>query len=314
MRKEAVLAMLAAKAASLGVDPPSEAKFESWITKGLIDGASAKGIRRGIPPQWSFDEKSVRAAIEIIGLEARGAKRTAQLRIGLAVAGFKVDPDELLQNVASEASRSFKRMRRNGWRNFSSRSFANEPSDRLLKRADQVAPILKDEGWAMPREAILEAGFTILIGSSSDASIPNSVMDGARSLLSEHFGELLGDQLAPALTEMQDLVQFMPGIAGDAENTDFSLEERLSSVKAGDLVKAISIAQTFANATKFEPILPLSNVTKLVIETAFKAPNWQAILVGVLTVQLPLLEAILGPDFATLFAKLVGLEPNPDAT
>lgn len=164
-------------------------------------------------------------------------------------------------------------MRRNGWRNFTSIDPTKGPSERMLKRADQIAPVLKDENWGMSNEALFEASVTILVGNSLDKSIPATVLEGAESLLSNHFGEFLGDELPSALAATKGLVQFMPGIAGDADDTDLSLEQRLASVPTADLINAISIAQAFANATRFDPIIPLTDVTKLVIETAFKDPN-----------------------------------------
>ena len=298
MKKADLLNLLAETAARLGVEPPSQSKLESWISKGLIRGATAKGVQRGVAPEWSFSSDTVLAAVKLVELEARGAKRVAQLRIGLAIAGFDTDPQKLRDNTISEANRSLKRMRRNGWRNFSPRSQTDKPSARMTKGANRVAPVLRSEQWAMPDQAIYEASVMILAGTSLDRTIPASVIEGARSLLASHFSDILGDEILAALLAVEKLFQFMPGIAGDADDTDRSLQDRLDEASLHDLLGAVTVARTLANATNFEPVFPISNTTKLILETVFSDPNWQALLLGILVVQLPLLKATLGPDFA----------------
>lgn len=118
MNKAALLQALSTEADALGALAPSEAKFESWIQKELIPKADAIGKRRGQNPDWIYPPEAVLAAKAILQLEAQGAIRVSQIRIGLALAGFAFDASLLRADIASEFDRWAKRERRQKWRNF----------------------------------------------------------------------------------------------------------------------------------------------------------------------------------------------------
>jgi hypothetical protein len=156
-----------------GVSAPSEAKFESWINKDLIRGANAKGRKRGLPPDWSYGEQTLKAACEILRLESLGATRAAQLRVGLGVAGYPVDLDKIRDDLASECTRSLKRMTRMGWRNFIGINSNANPTIRDLRRVTEISPVLRNTGIVPTDEDLLQLVSSALTGTSENPGVPN---------------------------------------------------------------------------------------------------------------------------------------------
>ncbi len=101
-------------AEELNIPPPSQSKVESWITKGLIAGSKAIGKGRNTPPDWEIPLSSVSAARLILELEAKGAQRSNELRIGLWLAGHDIPLDAFREAVSRESERVVRRMLRLG--------------------------------------------------------------------------------------------------------------------------------------------------------------------------------------------------------
>ena len=127
MNKFDLISELALKARALGIEPPSEAKFESWVQKKLLPKAQAVGVKRGSAPIWSYPEETLKQGTAILELEARGAKRTNQLAIGLFTQGFQITEALVRTALVKEFNRFTNAMRRDGWRNAFARAAAFRP-------------------------------------------------------------------------------------------------------------------------------------------------------------------------------------------
>src|SRR6185503_11143864 len=110
--KEHLLDVANTRAAELGIRPASESVLETWINKGLLDGARARGHRRGINPSWDYPDEARDDVICIVELQANGARRHTQMLICLWLRGNDFKFDEVRSAVAAEFDRTAKRLLR----------------------------------------------------------------------------------------------------------------------------------------------------------------------------------------------------------
>lgn len=250
MTKAELLEALAAKAAELGVEPPSETKVESWINKKLFPGATPTGRQRGVAPDWAYTPGAIDAAFECLRLESLGAKRVTQLRIGLAIAGIDVATELLLKSLEVEGLRSIKRMRRDGWRNYVP---SNDFTEANLKRASDADDILQENGLVPPPHLALN----IIALAMSGANMPKQDLEELRRFLPSLIKIMVpdcGDELEASILEyMMFTNSIMAGIMGLPDETDAGLVAKIDSATLPEIKKALRIYRRFASDFSGDP-------------------------------------------------------------
>lgn len=284
MKKEELLASLAERTKQFGIEPPSQSKLESWISKKLMGGATGKGVKRGVPRDWSYSEEDVRRAHTLVELEARGFKRTNQLFLGVVIEGFPLDPVTLRKSLSAEAIRSIKRMRRNELRNFvASDEIENlgELSDSERRLVENVDPVLRKTGYVLPPDYLL-AMINSAVGGTSE-----------NLLQSTEFQEFLKSQLKEALPSSLpfDASQIsyakvgglMAGILGLQEETDISIADRIESATNEELLLAAqdlrALKLEFEETGEFARIA--SEPTSMILRGVFQAPDWLPLMLAI---------------------------------
>lgn len=277
MKKAELLSSLAALAKELGVTPTSQSKFERWIDKNLLAGAIGRGVRRGVPRDWSYSEDDVRRAHALVILQARGFKRTHQLFLGLAVEGFSVSTDQLRQSLRTEAVRAIKRQRRESLRNFvpqEAGASIDNISKEQLRLSTEVDPILKDTGFVLPPD-LMRVGINSAVGGTSDNPLQSTAYQTAveNELRAALPGSLPFDPLPMPL---KPITRLMAGILGFAEETDISLADRINGATDNELTDALAdyrgILRELKEAGDFLQLMP--EPIGSVLLGSLQDPNW----------------------------------------
>lgn len=285
MNKAELLDALAVKAAEHGVEPPSEAKLESWVSKKLVTGAKPKGQKRAVAPEWSYSDDSVERCLALVAMEARGFKRTNQLRLGLAADGFDFDPTQLRESLEVEAVRSIKRMRRDGLRNYvpseHPEEFANL-STAQRRLTSKVDPLLNETGFVLPQDLMFAAINSAIGGTSETPLQTTEYQAGVERLMNDAIpSELPFD---PAQMPLHTIPTLMVGILGIREETDLGLADRVQNVTDEQLLGAVEmfreLRREFENLGEFAQAFPEPISTILL--SVFSDPNWLPLMLSLL--------------------------------
>jgi len=285
MKKAELLSSLAALAKELGVTPTSQSKFERWIDKNLLAGAIGRGVRRGVPRDWSYSEDDVRRAHALVILQARGFKRTHQLFLGLAVEGFSVSTDQLRQSLRTEAVRAIKRQRRESLRNFvpqEAGASIDNISKEQLRLSAEVDPILKDTGYVLPPD-LMRLGINSAVGGTSDNPLQSTAYQTAveNQLSAALPGSLPFD---PLQMPLKAIPRLMAGILGFPEETDISLADRINGATDNELTDALTdyrgILGELKEAGDFLQLMP--EPIGGVLLGSLQDPNWLPLMLSLL--------------------------------
>ena len=167
-----------------------------------------------------------------------------------------------------------------------------------------VAQILKDESWALTPMATFEAVVVALLGTSSERSIPPSVVESLSEVMSGKFGAIFD----PHSEEMRSLIsesfEGLVGFLGEPESTDLSMQERLISADNEAIDRAVWLAQALASYSAKKDSGLISVGTKQILESVFSDPNWQALILGFFAIHASIIEESLILNFATIFSDL----------
>lgn len=278
MTKAELLEVLAVRAREFGIEPPGEAKFESWVDKKLLAGAKPNGRQRGVAPDWAYTEDDIARAFAIIDLESCGAKRVTQLLIGLAIKGFEFSTDWFRDCLKSEGLRSIKRMRRAGWRNFVSSS---ENRDTYLKRAADVDPILNESGLAPPEQIALR----LIESAMSGEEAPYDIRKQTAELLSNAIGIMAPDISSEGREYIEEHVKFFPalliGILGLPDETDSGPVSKVDRATDDDLAHALEFYRKFEAEFADTPdaVEGIDSNFLAILSVPFRQIEWQPLLV-----------------------------------
>lgn len=243
MNKATLLQALSKQAVELDAVAPSEAKFESWIQKGLVPKAEAIGKCRGQNPDWIYPPEALLTAHEVLRLEADGAQRVRQKRIGLALAGFDYDSILLREDIAAEFDRWVKRERRQKGRNFGNIrrvTDAHEISDREKVRLSELDPELETADLSLKPGALLRGLFLAFFGTSdTNVSLGKKGQSSFKNIdgLRQHIAGPTFSMLTKAIVDVTPLLW---GLLGSADETDLAAKERILKASNQQVVAAVS--------------------------------------------------------------------------
>ena len=180
--KADLLALANECALELGLAPVSESVFESWISQKFFKGAKARGIGRGVNPDWSFPETTADVIREILALRSVGAVRSNQLVIGLWVLGTDFPLQRLRTALKSEFRRMIKRQERGSpWWTDHYKDLERVSNAKRAIRIDQLPRLDPDfvaAGVALPRELSLDVCLRGYWGTEEGNDIPSIILDG----------------------------------------------------------------------------------------------------------------------------------------
>jgi len=285
VNKAELLDELAVKAAEHGVEPPSEAKLESWVSKKLVTGAKPKGQKRAVAPDWSYSDDSVERCLALVAMEARGFKRTNQLRLGLAAEGFDIDPTQLRESLEVEAVRSIKRMRRDGLRNYvpsdHPEEFANL-STAQRRLTSKVDPLLNETGFVLPQD-LMFAAINSAIGGTSENPLQTTEY---QTDVERHLNKVIpgGLPFDPTQLPLHIIPNLMAGMLGIEDETDLALANRVRNATDAQLLGAVEMFRELKQVIEilgaFAQAFP--EPTPTILMSAFADPNWLPLMLSLL--------------------------------
>lgn len=299
--KQYLLARLSVIATEFQCPELSMAKLESWIHKGLLPPAKASGVQRGQNPNWYYPDDALENGKELLRLEAQGASRVAQLRIGLAIAGAKVDQASLREDLASEFERWVKRQRRGSWKNFRGTDATTSAPDVSAgdhRRLSEIDPELA--------QADLSLRSSEAIGLLSSAFFGTSETKRPRSAASTlPFKDLtLANRLLPLSlrSELEQILKnsmaLLSGTMGSEEETDNAGVARIRNTDLATIEKALDFYRlVLGHLDKMAVKHPRLNgklfgVSPARIALSLRHYSWQPIILSFILMVAPALPII----------------------
>jgi hypothetical protein len=162
-------------ASELGRPPISESCLEGWVTRKLLDRAHARGIRRGVNPNWSYPDSAVERVKLIVALQALGATRTSQLIVCLWLLGASFPPHRIGEALKSELRRLVKRQERGPpWWKDHYTAFERLSATERAKRSNQLPKLdsaLAATPFALPPETYHQIGLRAYWGTDDGLGI-----------------------------------------------------------------------------------------------------------------------------------------------
>ena len=289
MNKAELLDALAVKAAEHGVEQPSEAKLESWVSKKLVTGAKPKGQKRAVAPKWSYSDDSIERCLALVAMEARGFKRKNQMRLGLAAEGFDIDPTQLRESLELEAVRSIKRMRRDGLRNFVPSDHPDDFAKLTVAQrrlTSEVDPRLNETGFVLPPALMIAAINSAMSGTSENPLQTTELQTDVE----RHLNKVFPSGLPFDLTQLPLLIipTLMAGILGIEDETDLALANRVRNATDAQLLAAVEmfrqLRQVCESSGEFAQAFP--EPTPTILKSVFADPNWLPLMLS-LSISIP---------------------------
>jgi hypothetical protein len=158
--KGQLLAFANERASQFGLPPISESVFESWIDDGILAGAVAHGIKRGVKPDWTYREEAKDTVELIVELKSHGAQRTDQLLICLYAFSREIPFHQVKAALKWEFRRITQRQERGRpWWKTHPDDIRNISEIERAKRTDQLPPLdsnLAATPFALSRESALK--------------------------------------------------------------------------------------------------------------------------------------------------------------
>lgn len=206
-------------ARELGQGPVSESCFESWIHRDFLEGAQARGIKRGLSPHWSYPDSAAERVKLILALISLGASRANQLVICLWLFGASFPPHRLKHVLKSELRRIVNRQgRRSPWWKCHYDDLANLSERERLKRLGQLPALdaeLAASPFALPEDLYFQIGLRAYWGTEDGL--------GIAALL---FGDDLSRSLSPPLVRLFEISGAI-GLPGESANDGYDIIDQL---------------------------------------------------------------------------------------
>jgi hypothetical protein len=236
MTKQELLAVLNEDAPAFGIDPITIRQLSDWVDDKLIDGAKAKGVRRGINPDWQFSEEAIVRARLIVKSISCGSSRKAQHRIFVWAHGYEYSFDRIRSAIISEFGRFLKRQRRQlEWQYDHRNRVDPKKKEHFLRKMPQLDEDLKTAGLAQRPETRLQIMSEAYWGA-----------DGAEiglQMLSEQIAEQFGvpvERIADVSSKINHV-----GLLGNSDEIRGSSLRILKNANERDLLEGRSNLRSF---------------------------------------------------------------------
>jgi hypothetical protein len=236
MTKQELLAVLNEDAPAFGIDPITIRQLSDWVDDKLIDGAKAKGVRRGINPDWRFSEEAIVRARLIVKSISCGSSRKAQHRIFVWVHGHEYSFDRIRSAIISEFGRFLKRQRRQlEWQYDHRNRVDPKKKERFLNQIPELDEELKKVGLEQPPEARLLMMSEVYWGAGGNET--------ALEMLSAHIAEQFGIPVE-RIAEVSSKINHV-GLLGNSDEIRGSSLRILKNANECDLLEGRSNLQSF---------------------------------------------------------------------
>jgi hypothetical protein len=236
MTKQQLLEVLNADALALRIDPFTIRQLSDWIDEKVIDGAKAKGLKRGTHPDWQFSEEAVACARFVVKSISCGSTRKAQHRVFVWVHGHEYSFDRIRHAVISEFGRFLKRQRRQHEWQYDHRNRADPKRKAAhLKQIPKLDDDLKNAGLEQPPEAILQIISEAHWGTDETGSSLKSLLEQ----MAPQFG-VPGEHLVESIPKMS-----ISGLLGNPDEMDSSALAILKVATKDDFDKGCETIQFY---------------------------------------------------------------------
>lgn len=232
LTKEELLKLANGTAAQLNMKPVAKRMLSDWVDEKLISGAKARGIKRGINPERTYEPESAERVRIILALKSLGASRFDVLRICLWAFGYEIALDSVKAALQLEYERWMKRERRKlQWRyDHRSPDHASESARaKYMRHLPPLDPYLAVTGLVFSPSALLYLMSEACWGSDDGKEASQSIIASEIERIFE----------MPAETAL-GIVKFISvsEIFGSPDEVENSGQEALKSMKDEDLLVA----------------------------------------------------------------------------